>query len=114
MEVAYEAARRGIISREDVERVAPQQVWALKVIIEMMDAEHLHDHSVCEFDMRMYSQEVEELGDMLDLEGCDRVEPGKAFEHEEVSVNIPDFLVPFMRGVVLPAIREVLTGGIDK
>lgn len=109
--MVYEAVRRGIISEEDASKVGPDQAWALRVIIQIMDAEETHEHSVCEFDLDMYSHEVQELGDLLDLQDCDRVEPGKTFEHEEVAVTIPPFLVPFMRGVVLPAIREILEGG---
>ena len=111
MDVVLEAVARGIIAEEDVVRIGPDQAWALGVIIEMMDSEEIQDHSASEFDIHMYSQEVQELGDFLDLQECDRVSPGKTFRHDEVSVSVPTFLIPFMRSVVLPAIREVLDGG---
>lgn len=111
MEVALEAVRRGIIAERDAARIGPDQERALVMIIGLMDSEEARDHSVSEFDIHMYAQEVQELGDMLDLQECDRVEPGKTFLHDEVSVDVPDFLVPLMRSFVLPAIRRILEGG---
>jgi len=110
MDVALEAVRRGIIAKEDAPRVGPDQARILNMMIGLMDMEEIQDHSVCEFDVEMYSQEVLELGDILDLQECDKVECGKTFEHDEVAVNVPVFLIPFMRNVVLPAIREAIQG----
>lgn len=107
-DVVSKAVVMGIVEAHDVARVCPDHMPAIMAVMEFMEMDEAHSADVCEMDMQLYMEEVMELADIMDLEDCDRVEPNKSFEHDEVGINIPDSMIPFMRGVILPALREII------
>lgn len=100
----------GIVEADDVERIRPEHIPAIVAVVGFMEMEEAHSDEVCDFDLCLYEEELAELADIVDLEDCDRVEPSKSFGGDEIGIQIPDSLIPFMRSVVLPAIREILSG----
>lgn len=109
--VVCEAIRRGLVSEEDAPRLDAPQTAALKIILELMDAESIKEFPSDPSEVYEFSREVAELNDIMDLEDCDRVEPGKSFGGEqEIELNLPVYLIPFMLRSVLPEIRKKLLG----
>lgn len=101
----------GVVAAEDAGRIRPEHLPAITAVMGFMDMECAHSDEVCELERHLYEEELTQLADAVDLEDCDRVVPDKSFGGDEIGVNIPDSMIPFMRDFVLPAIREILNGG---
>ena len=102
------AVELGILKASDTHLVRPDHLSTLAMVVEFVGNDELHSEEVCDTEVGLYEEELVALTDMVELEDCDRVEVGKSFSNDEIAIDIPRFLIPFMRNVVLPAIREQL------
>lgn len=107
-DVVKTAVEFGILNPSDTDRVRPDHLPILTAIMGFMEIHELHSEEVHDFEVNQYEEELELLSDMVDLEDCDRVEPGKTFSNDEIAMGVPRYLIPFMRQVILPAIRREL------
>lgn len=102
------AVELGILKASDTHLVRPDHLSILAMVVEFVGNDELHSEYVCDTEIGLYEEELVALTDMVELAECDRVEVGKSFSNDEIAIEVPKFLIPFMRRVVLPAIRREL------
>lgn len=108
-DLIYTAVNRGLVSEEDSRKLNTLQMEAIRMIVEMMDDESIKEFPSDPDELDEFSREIAELNDIMDLEDCDRVEPNKSFgDEEEIELNFPIYLIPFMMRSVFPEIRKKL------
>lgn len=107
-EIIRRASELGLVSCRD--HFSDEQERVMGILINMMENA---DPSalVPEWDVESMHDEISELNDIIDLEECDRVETGKSFLREGPELTVPGPLVPFVRGVLLPMLRDVVEKG---
>jgi hypothetical protein len=107
-EIIRRASELGLVSCRD--HFSDEQERLIGTLIDMMENADSSD-LVPEWEVESMHDEISELNDMLDLEECDRVEAGKSFLREGRELRIPGSLVPFVGGVLLPMLRDVVEKG---